>query len=116
MYWRSETVTVNRDLSTKMVIHGEYGDKVLATATGKITQAQFDSLVQALNKADFSHAKSTPLDPMPVGGGNDSVTVRTATAKFEIVGPSYSVFPAGFSEIFEARGPYQPNIIEAAVP
>ena len=99
-----------------MVIHGEYGNTVLATAIGKITLAQFDSLVQALNKADFSHAKATPREPMPVGGGNDSVTVMTATTKFQIVGPSYAVFPPGFSEIFDARGPYQPDVAQPTMP
>lgn len=108
-YWRGTTLTVGSDLKTKQVVEGAYGSEVLETKEGTITQAQFDGLVKALNDADFTHAKSTPLNPPPVGGGSSSLTVQTDKAKYEFSGPTTSVFPKAIGEIFDGRGQYMPQ-------
>lgn len=108
-YWRGTTLTVNNTLDTTLVTKGAYGDKVLENKTGKITQAQFDQLVTALNAADFTHAKSTTLNPPPVGGGNSSLTVKTTSGEFAFQGSSTAQFPAKIGDIFNQREQYQPH-------
>jgi len=105
-YWRGETLTLHNNLQTQLVVTGEYGNKVLETHDGKISQAQFDTLVNALRKADFSHAKSTPLNPPPIGGGSTVLTIQTDQGRYEFQGPSTSVFPPAIAKIFESRGLY----------
>lgn len=108
-YWRGTTLTVTSDLKTKQIVEGAYGSEVLETKEGTITQAQFDGLVKALNDADFTHAISTALNPLPVGGGSSSLTVQTDKAKYEFSGPTTSVFPKAIGEVFDGRGQYMPQ-------
>lgn len=108
-YWRGTTLTVTSDLKTKQVVEGAYGSEMLETKEGTITQLQFDSLVKALNDADFTQVKSTALNPQPVGGGSNSLTVQTDKAKYEFSGPTTSVFPQAIGEIFDGRGQYMPQ-------
>lgn len=108
-YWRGTTLTVTSDLKTKRVVEGAYGSEMLETKEGTITQVQFDSLVKALNDADFTRVKSTALNPRPVGGGSSSLTVQTGKEKYEFSGPTTSVFPKAIGEIFDGRGQYMPQ-------
>jgi hypothetical protein len=105
-YWRGETLTIRSSLQTQLVVTGEYGNKVIETHDGKISQAQFNTLVNALRAADFTQTKSTPLNPPPIGGGSTSLTIQTDQGNYEFQGPSTSVFPPAIGKIFQSRGLY----------
>ncbi len=107
-YWRGQTLTVNSTLQTKYVVTGAYGNTPLETRTGTITQAQFDTLTTALKDADFTRVKSTPLNPPPVGGGNETLTVQTDKGAFAFQGPSTAVFPPAIGAVFGTRTQYMP--------
>jgi hypothetical protein len=107
-YWRGQTLTVNSNLHTKQVTTGRYGDTVLETRTGMITQAQFDALSTALRNANFTRVQSTLLSPPPVGGGNETLTVQTDQGAFVFKGPSTAVFPPAIGAVFGMRGQYVP--------
>lgn len=107
-YWREWTLTVKNTLQTQYVTKGRYGSALLETKNGTITQAQFDGLVKALNDADFTRVKSTALNPPPVGGGNETLTVQTDKGAFEFKGPSTAVFPPAIATVFGMRTQYMP--------
>lgn len=107
-YWREWTLTVNKTLQTQHVTKGSYGSTLLETKIGTITQAQFDALVKALNDADFTRVKSTALNPPPVGGGNETLTVQTDKGVFEFKGSSTAVFPPAIGAVFGMRTQYMP--------
>lgn len=107
-YWRMWTLTVKNTLQTEHVTKGGYGSAVLETKTGTITPAQFDGLVKALHDADFTRVKSTALNPPPIGGGNETLTVQTDKGAFEFKGPSTAVFPPAIGAVFGMRTQYMP--------
>lgn len=107
-YWREWTLTVKNTLQTQYVTKGAYGSTLLETKTGTITPAQFNTLVKALNDADFTRVKSTALNLPPVGGGNETLTVQTDKGAFAFKGPSIAVFPPAIGTVFEMRTQYMP--------
>lgn len=107
-YWRGQTLTVNSTLQTKQVTTGAYGNTLLETKTGTITQAQFDALTTALKDADFTRVKSTLLNPPPVGGGNETLTVQTDKGSYAFQGASTAVFPPAIATVFGMRVQYVP--------
>lgn len=106
-YWREWTLTVNDSLQTRHTTKG-VGSQVLETRTGTITQPQFDTLVKALEDADYTRVKSTSLNPPPVGGGSELLRVQTDRGAYEFAGPTYAVFPPRIGAVFGMRGQYMP--------
>lgn len=80
-------------------------------ATGAITQAQFDGLVQKLEAADYRTVKSTDLTqggPPPVGGRTERLAVQTSGGNYEFADGSGWKFPPAIATIYTGQGEYMP--------
>ena len=106
-YWRKWTLAVNRDLSTHYT-EMDFQDKVLQEKSGKTTQAQFSALAKSLEAADYTRVKSTKLDPMPVGGGSSTLSVKTDKGSYGFDGPSTYTFPPAIGTVFESKDQFMP--------
>lgn len=69
---------IHRDLSTE-VSHAMYGEKEIHTKTGDITQAQFNDLVNDLEKADYTQKRHEfkPWKAWSQGAGSSSISIQT---------------------------------------
>lgn len=82
-------------------------------ATGAITQAQFDALVQKLEAANYRTVKSTDLakgGPRPVGGSTDALSVQTTAGVYEFRDGSGWKFPPAIAAVYAGQGEYMPAL------
>lgn len=106
-YWRKWTLAVNRNLRTHYT-ETDFQNKVLQEKRGKTTQAQFGALAKALDAAHYTTAKSTPLNPMPLGGGSSTLTVQTDKGRYGFNGPSTYAFPPAIGKVFDLKDKFMP--------
>ena len=85
-------------------------------ATGTITQAQFDGLVQKLEAANYRTAKSTDLTHggmPPLGGSTERLAVQTSVGHYELANGGGWQFPpaiAAIAAIVAGQGEYMPAL------
>lgn len=109
------TLKVSSDLTTvwdsRFFLPG--GSDQSLHATGTITQAQFDGLVQKLEAANYRTVKSADLTQggsPPVGGRTDRLAVQTSGGKYEFADGSGWKFPPAIAAIYAGQGDYKPVI------
>jgi hypothetical protein len=99
-FQRSTTTTLSAaELTVKKVVKG-YKDDVISNTSIKITQDQFDQIVKKIDGMDLSKLKSKKLRRAPVGGGSQSVTIKTREASYSFSNGSGTMYPDEIADVF----------------
>lgn len=99
-YKRSSVTTLNAaDLSVKKVVK-DYEGNIVFNKSITITQAQFDGIVEEIKTMDISKLKSRKLPRAPVGGGSDTVSIKTNKASYSFMNGGADVYPAEVARVF----------------
>ena len=98
-FQRSGTTTLSAaDLTVTKVVKG-YKDDVISNTSIKITQDQFDKIVKKLDGTDLSKLKSKDLGRAPVGGGSQSLMIKTREASYRFSNGRGTMYPEVIADI-----------------
>ena len=105
---RDQTLTVNKDLSTRLEIKDGY-NKILNEKAGTITIQQFTALTEKLNKADYTRLRAIKRDAPLVGSPTHTLVVKSDQGAHRFIESAMTTFPTELETIFAAQIQYVPT-------
>lgn len=105
---RDQTLTINKDLSTRLEIKDGY-NKLLNEKAGTITTQQFKALTEKLNEADYTRLRANKRDAPLVGSPTHTLVVKSDQGAHRFIESAMTTFPTELAAIFAAQTQYVPT-------
>lgn len=105
---RAQTITVNKDLSTRYEMKDGY-NKVLNEKTGTITRGEFAKLADKLNAIDYARIKPEKRSEPLVGSPTNTLIVKSDQGAHRFIDGAMTVFPKEIAAVFETHTLYTPT-------
>ncbi|PIE00546.1 MAG: hypothetical protein CSA79_03595 [Thiothrix nivea] len=106
--YRTKTLTVNKDLSTRYEMKDGY-NQLLNEKTGTITQQQFNHLADKLNTIAYTHIKSEKRSGPLVGSPTRMLIIKSNQGAHRFIDGAMTAFPAEIQAIFNGHMTYMPT-------
>ncbi|MEZ5536690.1 MAG: hypothetical protein R3F02_13825 [Thiolinea sp.] len=110
---RAQTLTVNKDLSTRYEMKDGY-NKLLNEKSGTITRQQFTALTDKLNAADYTRLKPKQRPEPLVGSPTNTIIVKSDQGAHRFIDGAMTTFPEALAEVFDNHAAYMPTASAAA--
>ena len=104
---RDRSLKIDSELNAKLVTKDGY-NTVLSEKSGKITQAQFDSITAKLNAANYVQIRPK-AGQSTVGQGKETLIISSDLGAHRYVNGGGTVFPEVIAEVFAMQGQLLPE-------
>ncbi|CAA6813408.1 MAG: Unknown protein, partial [uncultured Thiotrichaceae bacterium] len=104
---RDQTLTINKDLSTRLEIKDGY-NKLLNEKAGTITAQQFKALTENLNEVDYTRLRAKKREMPLVGSPTHTLVVKSDQGAHRFIESAMTTFPTELEAVFAAQTQYLP--------
>ena len=104
---RAQTLTVNKDLSTRYEMKDGY-NKLLTERSGTITRQQFTALADQLNAADYTRLKPQKRPQPLLGSATNTLIVKSDQGAHRFIDGAMTTFPEVLTDVFDKHTEYMP--------